>query len=125
MEVLDTETGQIPPIRSCGSGQEYDYRIIAGAGIITGLFILDILTTQVILAGGGIEYNPFMAGVVQSPLVHTAIKLLLLVLVVVTAEYSETTLKGSGVALFAVIIGWYFICVGNNLGFILIAGLGS
>jgi hypothetical protein len=100
------------------SGSRYspDCWNIISIGILAGLFVLDILTTEVILSGGGVEYNPFMAGIVRNPLLHIVVKLMLLVLVGLAAKYSEDTLKGSGTILVIVIIGWYLVCVSNNIG---------
>ena len=97
--------------------------LLTGAGILAVLLLLDILTTGIILRGGGFEYNPFMAGIVQHPLVHAGIKMLLLVLVLLTARYSEANLKGSGTLLFAAVIGLYLLCDVNNLESIVRAGV--
>lgn len=99
-----------------------DCWLIVCASILSALFILDILTTEIILSGGGVEYNPFMAGIVQNPIVHVLVKILLLILVVFMAKYSEKTVKGSSTMLFTVIIGWYLLCVGNNLDWIVRGG---
>ena len=100
-----------------------DRRIVICVCILSVLFLLDVLTTHIILSGGGIEYNLFMAGIVQNPLVHIIVKTLLLLLVVLVAKNAETTVKGSGLILFYLIILWYTICLGNNLGSILRIGL--
>ncbi|MDO9033876.1 MAG: DUF5658 family protein [Methanoregula sp.] len=112
------ETGLTQKREKCGSGYDPGRRIIFSISILSALFFLDVLTTQFILSCGGVEYNPFMAGIVQIPIVHVLVKMLLLILVILVAKYSEIQLKGSGTSLFFVIIGWFILCVGNNLGFI-------
>ena len=91
--------------------------------LLSGLCLLDVLTTQIILSGGGIEYNLFMAGVVENPLVHILVKVLFLILVFLVAKKAEATVKGSGRVLFLVIILWYTACLGNNISSILRIGL--
>lgn len=115
----DVQTGPQNEFSLYRSDQGLDNRILISAGILAVLFVLDVLTTEIILSDGGVEYNPFMAGIVQNPLIHILIKLLLLILVVIAAQYSEDTLKGSSMTLFIIVIGWYLICIGNNLGSIL------
>jgi len=116
------ETGQTPGRDNGGLARGSDSWIVISVCILSALFILDVLTTQIILSCGGVEYNPFMAGIVQNPIIHVLVKMLLLILVVLVAKYSEIQLRGSGASLFFVIIGGYGICVGNNLGSIVCMG---
>lgn len=117
------ENGLIPGPETCRRAHYSDHWMVFCVSLLSGLVLLDVLTTHIILAGGGIEYNLFMAGVVQTPLVHIFVKMLLLILVVLVAKNAEATVKGSGMGLFLVIILWYVICLGNNLGSILRLGL--
>lgn len=116
------ETGQTRKQDNYGLDHGSKSLIVVSVSILSALFILDVLTTEIILSGGGVEYNPFMAGIVQNPLVHVLVKMLLLILVVFAAKHSEAMVKGSGTMLFIVIIGWYLLCVGNNLGSIVRVG---
>lgn len=118
---METRVGSGPDNR--GLGDDSDRWRGISISILSALLILDILTTQIILSGGGVEYNPFMAGIVRNPIAHILVKMLLLILVVLVAKCSEIQLKGSSVMLFTFIIGWYLICLGNNLGSILKLGI--
>jgi len=82
--------------------------------ILAALFLLDIITTQLILRLGGIELNPAMAGVVKSPLVHIAIKAGTLLLIIAVALIAEKKVKGSSVAFYCVIITLYLFVIVNN-----------
>lgn len=96
-----------------------DRRITKFSFILAALFLLDILTTQIILLLGGAELNPAMAGIVMSPLVHLAIKAGALLLVIIVSLIAETRIKGSSVAFYFVIITLYLFVIINN-AFVLI-----
>jgi len=117
------KTGQTHWQDDCGLDPATECWIVVSVSILSALFFLDVLTTEIILSGGGAEYNPFMTGIVQNPLVHALIKLLLLVLVVLVSRYCETAVNGSSLRIYIVIIGWYLFCVCNNLGWI-VSGVG-
>jgi hypothetical protein len=91
-----------------------DRRITDFSLILAALFLLDIITTQLILRLGGIELNPAMAGVVMSPLVHIAIKAGTLLLIIVVALIAEKKVKGSSIAFYCVIITLYLFVIVNN-----------
>ena len=109
--------------RSGSSGRDLNYRladptierrITEFSLILAALFMLDIITTQLILRLGGIELNPAMAGVVTSPLVHIAIKAGTLLLIIVVAIIAEKKVKGSAIAFYCVIITLYLFVIVNN-----------
>lgn len=79
------------------------------------LFLLDIVTTQVILWMGGIELNPFMAGIVAILPLHLAVKALLLLLILGVSLVAEQRVQGSGTIFCAVLIALYGSVVLNNL----------
>ncbi|MFZ0005316.1 MAG: DUF5658 family protein [Methanoregula sp.] len=87
--------------------------------ILAGLFLLDILTTQLILNLGGMELNPMMSGVVNSPFLHMLLKIGILILVIAVAIIAEARVKGSGTALYAVLIVMYTVVILNNASVIL------
>jgi len=82
--------------------------------ILAALFLLDIITTQLILRLGGIELNPAMAGVVTNPLVHIVIKAGTLFLIIIVALIAEKKVKGSSIAFYCVIITLYLFVIVNN-----------
>jgi len=92
--------------------------LIWGTAILGSLFILDILSTEIILRFGGMEQNPAMTGIVQWPFLHVAVKIALLVLVIFMARAAEGHVKGSGKIFFIFLIGMYILVIGNNLGII-------
>ena len=87
-------------------------------GILGVLLILDIITTNILLIHGGIESNPFMSGIVRNPFLHLLVKSLLLILVFMAAQRCESRLNGSGICLSLLVVDYYSIVVGNNLGVI-------
>ncbi|MCK9579006.1 MAG: DUF5658 family protein [Methanoregula sp.] len=96
-----------------------DRRITEFSLILAALFLLDIITTELILRLGGIELNPLMAGVVTSPLVHLAIKAGTLLLIIIVSHFAESKVKGSAIAFYCVIITHYVFVIVNNM-FVLI-----
>ncbi len=91
------------------------YQVLVLTSILAFLFLLDILTTQMILLMGGVELNPAMAGIVTSPLLHAIIKCIILIAVVPVALISEARVKRSGVALYAILIAIYIFVMANNI----------
>ncbi|MDP2797491.1 MAG: DUF5658 family protein [Methanoregula sp.] len=87
--------------------------------ILAALFLLDILTTQLILWLGGIELNPAMAGIVTSPFVHLVIKAGTLFLIIHVSLVAETRVRGSSMAFYCVLITLYLFVIVNN-SFVLI-----
>lgn len=94
-------------------------RITEFSLILAALFLLDILTTQLILWLGGIEMNPAMAGIVTSPLVHLAIKGSTLLLIILVSFVAETKIRGSSMAFYCILITLYLFVIINN-AFVLI-----
>ena len=89
-------------------------RITEFSLILATLFLLDILTTHLILWLGGIELNPAMSGIVMSPLVHLAIKAGTLLLIIIVSLVAEKKVKGSAIAFYCVIITFYVFVIVNN-----------
>ncbi len=82
--------------------------------ILGVLLLLDVLTTSLVLKVGGYETNVLMEGIVTVPMVHLLFKWLFLVLVVIAARFADHTVKGTGIYIMAVIIGWYSLVIANN-----------
>ena len=91
-----------------------DRRITEFVLILAALFLLDIITTQIILWLGGFEMNPAMAGIVTSPPMHLAIKAATLLLIILVSLFAETKVKGSSIAFYSVIIILYMFVIVNN-----------
>nr|WP_321351205.1 DUF5658 family protein [uncultured Methanoregula sp.] len=102
---------QVFPIRDTGTRRT----LFWGTAILGSLFILDILSTEIILRFGGVEQNPVMIGIVQWPLLHLAVKIALLVLVFFMVLVAEGHLKGSGKIFFILLIGMYLFVICNNI----------
>jgi hypothetical protein len=82
--------------------------------LIYVLFVLDIVTTDMILSLGGFEVNHVMVPVVDNVFFHLLIKGFVLIFIVSVAQWSELKLKGSGLIMMLVITGWYSFVVMNN-----------
>lgn len=92
--------------------------------ILASLFLLDIVTTEIIILMGGVELNPFMIAVVASPPVHLALKAAILAVIVIVALVAERQVKGSGVLFYCMLITMYIFVVVNNVFVILPQVLG-
>jgi len=90
-------------------------QVLLFTGVLAFLFLLDVTTTQAILGMGGVELNPFMAGVVAVPLLHVILKCGILLLVIPIALIAESKVRGSGVALYAILIVMYTAVTFNNV----------
>jgi hypothetical protein len=93
--------------------------VILFTSILAFLFLLDILTTQVILRMGGVELNPVMAGIVTTPLLHVLLKCGILMMVIPVALIAESHVRGSGVALYMALIAMYTLVIINNAAVLL------
>lgn len=89
--------------------------LFLGVLVIWVLFILDIVSTLFILEAGGIEKNILMSFIVQWPLLHTMVKILVLILIVFVSGYCNRKIRHSGTILVSAIIGVYVIVITNNL----------
>jgi hypothetical protein len=87
--------------------------------ILAALFMIDILSTQIILGMGGVELNPVMAGIVTTPLLHVLLKCGILMLVIPVALIAEARVRGSGMALYATLIAMYTVVIINNAAVLL------
>jgi len=96
-------------------------RAVLSVGILVVciLFGLDIVTTTLALSCGAAELNMFMAGIVEQPAMHTAVKGMALLFIAITTSFLETRIEGSGLYLLAVIIGFYAFTIAHNISVIL------
>ena len=95
------------------------WRIVVFTLILGSLFLLDVGTTQIILWMGGVELNPFMTGIVTNPVLHLAIKLMILLGAAFVALLAERYVRGSSVYLYGILIPLYLFIGVNNLFVIL------
>jgi len=99
-------------------------RILELVLILGSLFLLDIVTTEIILLMGGVELNPFMVAVVAHPTIHLALKAAILAVIVIVALVAERQVRGSGVFFYCMLITMYIFVVVNNMFVILPQVLG-
>ena len=92
----------------------FDRRIAEFSLILAALFILDIVSTHLILWLGGIELNPAMACIVTSPLINTMVKAATLLLIITVSLIAEANVKGSTIGFYAAIIALYIVVLVNN-----------
>src|SRR5208337_4925872 len=90
-------------------------RIVKLLLILGTLFLLDVVTTQIILWMGGAELNPFMTGIVASPALHLGVRTLLLFIIFPVSLIAERRVRGSAVFFYCVLILLYIIVDVNNL----------
>ncbi len=92
----------------------FDRRIVDFSVILAALFVLDVITTHVILWLGGIELNPVMACIVTAPLAHASVKAATLLLIITVSLIAEANVKGSTIGFSAAIIALYILVLVNN-----------
>ncbi|MFA5237176.1 MAG: DUF5658 family protein [Methanoregula sp.] len=97
-----------------GTDREVSWWIILFSIVLAVLFMIDILSTQVILGMGGVELNPVMVGIVTTPLLHVLLKSGILMVVIPVALIAEARVRGSGVALYVILIAMYTTVIINN-----------
>jgi hypothetical protein len=88
--------------------------------ILGTLFLLDIVTTEIILWMGGVELNPLMAGIVANPALHLGIKAAILFLIFLVSLIAEQRVKGSGACFYCILITLYVFVFVNNAFVILL-----
>ena len=94
-------------------------RILELVLILASLFLLDIVTTEIILLMGGVELNPFMVAVVANPAIHLALKATILAVIFLVALVAERRVRGTGVFFYCLLITMYIFVVVNNVFVIL------
>jgi len=101
-----------------------DRRVAEFTLILAILFLLDIISTQIILMQGGVEFNPVMIAVVANPPVHYAIKGVTLLLISIVALIAEKKVRGSAIPFYCMIVLMYLaVFVHNSFALIpLLAG---
>ena len=111
--------------RDVGPGTGVFAWIILLSLVLADLFLLDVLTTQLILGMGGIELNPVMTGIVTTPALHVLLKIGIVLCIIPVALNAEARIKGSGMALYATLIVMYTIVVLNNTSVLIPRIIGS
>ncbi|OPY35517.1 MAG: hypothetical protein A4E35_02342 [Methanoregula sp. PtaU1.Bin051] len=107
--------GLFPEGAGLDNNDEATWRIIHLPALLGGLFFLDIVTTQSILLSGGTELNPLMVFIVSSPILHAALKALILLIVFGISLVAEQMLKGSSLPFYSILIAMYLFVVSHNL----------
>jgi hypothetical protein len=111
--------GELAFPKSGGTDRAVSGWLILFSFVLAVLFMMDILSTQIILGMGGVELNPVMAGIVNTPLLHVLIKCGILMMVIPVALIAEARVRGSGVALYAALIAMYTLVIINNAAVLL------
>jgi|GEM_PF-875723 len=107
-------------LMECPPLDDETFRRIVHLLLILGmLFLLDIVTTQVILRMGGVELNPLMAGIVANPLLHLGVKSAIILVIFPVSLIAEQQVKGSSSFVYCILIPLYIFIVVNNLFVIL------
>ena len=86
-----------------------------GIFILWGLFMMDVITTEMILSFGGYEMNALMKPFVSSVFLHTVIKMGVLALIVIVAYISDIITKRYGTIAIMAISAWYLFVITNNV----------
>jgi hypothetical protein len=93
---------------------EFSFPLFFGIILLAVLFGLDIATTDMILFLGGYEQNPLMALITQYPVLHIAIKGLVIIFIALVVQYSDYKIKGAGIWILLPVIFLYSFVVYNN-----------
>lgn len=105
---------RFPRFISTISASDIRLPVFLGILILTLLFSIDIVTTELILRLGGTELNRLMAGVVAFPVAHIVVKGAVLVLVAGVCVWAEERIARSGIAAMAIISAIYVIVALHN-----------
>ncbi|MFZ0004288.1 MAG: DUF5658 family protein [Methanoregula sp.] len=76
---------------------------------------LDVATTSMIIAKGGIELNPLMELFAGSPFLHLLLKWLVVFFIFIAASYCEQKIHISGLFIMGVMILWFLFVVIHNV----------
>jgi hypothetical protein len=93
---------------------DFSFPLFFGIILLAVLFGLDIATTDMILFLGGYEQNPIMALITQYPIIHVAIKGLVIIFITLVIQYSDYKIKGAGIWVLLPVILLYAFVVYNN-----------
>ncbi len=100
-------------INQCLYG-DFSFPLFFGVTLLAVLFGLDIATTNMVLLLGGYEQNVLMAVIIDSPIIHLAIKGLVLIFITFVVLFSECKIKGSGLCALFMMICFYSFVIYNN-----------
>lgn len=92
--------------------------------VLCTLFLLNVVTTELILRRGGIERNPLLTGITSNPYLHLLIKAAIILLVYPVSVIAERRVNGSGTLLYYLLCGLYFFIVVHNISIIRTLGAG-
>jgi hypothetical protein len=76
---------------------------------------LDVLTTTLILSGGGSEMNPVMVQIVAIPEIHMVFKWFVVAFVTGVSAVAERKIPRAGILMTGVVILWYAFVVTHNI----------
>jgi hypothetical protein len=94
----------------------FRFPLFFGIILLAVLFGLDVATTNIILLLGGYEQNAIMALVVHYPVIHLAVKGIVLGFIAISVQYCDFRFRGSGLyVLIPVILLYSFVIYNNTL----------
>jgi hypothetical protein len=76
---------------------------------------LDVVTTSLVIAKGGIELNPLMELFAGSPFLHLLLKWLVVFFIFIAASYCEQKIRNSGLFIMGIMILWFLFVVIHNV----------
>ncbi|MBN1432304.1 MAG: hypothetical protein JW931_05985 [Methanomicrobiaceae archaeon] len=99
--------------RNSGGG-DFTY-LWYGLLVLWALFMMDVITTEVILSSGGFEMNAVMRPFVEFPAIHIALKMAVLSVIAAVAYISDKITKRYGTIAVMAIAAWYIFVISWNI----------
>ena len=93
---------------------DFRFPLFIGIILLAVLFGLDVATTNLILLLGGYEQNAVMALIIHYPVIHLAIKGVVIGIITISVQYCDFRFKGSGVYILIPVIFMYSFIIYNN-----------
>ena len=86
-----------------------------GLFVLWALFMMDVITTEVLLSSGGFEMNAVMRPFVEFPALHIALKMAVLTVIAAVAYISDKITKRYGTIAVMAIAAWYIFVISWNI----------
>ena len=109
MDVQNIFPGYRPP------GQEDLLYLWYGIFTLWALFMMDVITTEMILSFGGHEMNGIMTNVVEYPILHTILKMAVLAMLAAIAYLSDRLTDRYGTIAIMAVSAWYILVISHNI----------
>jgi len=86
-----------------------------GILMLWALFMMDVITTEIILSFGGHEINTVMQSIVGYPLLHIVLKMAVLAMLAAVAYLSDRLTNKYGTIAIMAVSAWYIFVVAHNV----------